>query len=148
MPEEPPEACEVVDLPDVGEAALVVVRPALADPASAAVHVLLDGTGAGRRRPGWPDGSRCTSARRSRWASPTTPPAAPAAGGRHGAGAGKLGVAATELTELDVEPAAAVLPEGVAVRQARGRRRWGVRPAPSDEDDDLQQVLARIPAQR
>jgi len=23
-----------------------------------------------------------------------------------------------------------------------------VRPAPSDEDDDLQQVLARIPAQR
>jgi hypothetical protein len=41
-------AGEVPDLPDVGEAALVLVRPATAAQASSAVHVLLDGTGAGR----------------------------------------------------------------------------------------------------
>ena len=59
----------------------------------------------------------------------------------------RLGVAATELTELDAEPALLVLPEGVAVPQAAASTTVvRVRPAPSDEDDDLQQVLARIPA--
>jgi hypothetical protein len=58
-------------------------------------------------------------------------------------------VAATELTELDAEPALLVLPEGVAAPPtAEATTVARVRPAPSDEDDDLQQVLARIPAQR
>ncbi len=147
---EPPEACEVVDLPDVGEAALVVVRPALAAPASAAVHVLLDGTGAGRAA------ARLAGRLALHLGAPIAVGVTDDADRRSGRRAAatvqalrKLGVAATELTELDAEPALLVLPEGVEVPQAA----WSttvvrVRPAPSDEDDDLQQVLARIPAER
>jgi len=144
---EPPEAGEVVDLPDVGEAALVLVRPATAAQASTAVHVLLDGTGAGRAAArlagrlalhlGAPiavgvtdDGDR----RSARRATATV------------YALRRLGLAATELAEPATAPALLVLPEGVAVPPTAG---WTtvvrVRPAPSDEDDDLQQVLARIP---
>jgi hypothetical protein len=128
----------------------LVVRPALTDPASAAVHVLLDGTGAGRAA------ARLAGRLALHLGAPIAVGVTDDADRRSGRRAAatvqalrKLGVAATELTELDAEPGLLVLPEGVAVPQAAGSTTVvRVRPAPSDEDDDLQQVLARIPAQR
>ena len=114
------------------------------------MHVLLDGTGAGRAA------ARLAGRLALHLGAPIAVGVTDDADRRSGRRATatvqalrKLGVAATELTELDAEPALLVLPEGVAMPPTAGPTTVvRVRPAPSDEDDDLQQVLARIPAQR
>jgi hypothetical protein len=144
---EPPEAAEVNDLPDVGEAALVVVRPALAAPASTAVHVLLDGTGAGRAA------ARLAGRLALHLGAPIAVGVTDDGDRRSGRRATatvyalrKLGLAATELAEPTAAPALLLVPDGGAVPPtAPSTTVVRVRPAPSDEDDDLQQVLARIP---
>src|SRR5690349_8227211 len=144
---EPPETGEVADLPDVGEAALVLVRPATAAQASSAVHVLLDGTGAGRAA------ARLAGRLALHLGAPIAVGVTDDGDRRSGRRATatvyalrKLGLAATELAEPAAAPAFLVVPDGGAVPPtAPSTTVVRVRPAPSDEDDDLQQVLARIP---
>jgi hypothetical protein len=59
----------------------------------------------------------------------------------------KLGLDAIELPEGGAVPGVLVLPEGAAAPPtAPSTTVVRVRPAASDEDEDLQQALARIPA--
>jgi hypothetical protein len=147
---EPPEDI-AAELPDVGDAALVVVRPAAAAPQSSAVHVLLDGSGAGR----------AAARLAGRLALHLGVPIAVGVSGDPDRRTGKratttvqalrrLGLDATELGEPGgSEPGLLVLPEGAAVPPTvPSTTVVRVRPAASDEDEDLQQALARIPAPR
>jgi Kef-type K+ transport system membrane component KefB len=160
VPEPPEGADPAADLPDVGEAALAVVRPAEGAHASSAVHVLLDGSGAGRAAVrlagrialhldapisvgGTGDPDR-RSARRATAAVEALR---------------RLGLDAAELSERPDAgaPAVLVVPEQggaqptaqpIAPPIAPSTTVIRVRPAASDEDEDLQQALARIPAMR
>jgi len=147
---EPPEGVDLAaDLPDVGEAALVVVRPAAATQASSAVHVLLDGSGAGRAA------ARLAGRLALHLGGPIAVGVSGDADRRTGKRAAaavqalrRLGLEATELGGPGGSaPGLLVLPEGAAVPPtAPSTTVVRVRPAPSDEDEDLQQALARIPA--
>jgi len=146
---EPPEGAETVDLPDVGDAALVVVRPADVGQATTAVHVLLDDTAAGRAAARL--AGRLAQHSGARIGVGVTGAADRRSGRRAVAtvqALRRLGLDAAELAELGGgEPALLVLPEGCAVPPtAASTTVVRVRPAASDEDEDLQQVLARIPA--
>ena len=146
VPEPPEGADPAVDLPDVGEAALAVVRAAEAPEASSAVHVLLDGSGAGRAA------VRLAGRLALHLGAPIAVGVTDDADRRSGRRAAstvqalrRLGLDATELPRDAGPPGLLVLP---------GRRRrlpaapsttvMRVRPAASDEDEDLQQALARI----
>ena len=134
------------EVPDLGEAALAVVRPAEAHRAPTLVHVLLDGEGGGRAalrlggRLALHHGATVavggTDDRRS---------------GRRAAASvaalRRLGIDAVELTASDNRaPDVLVLPEGSAEPPTASTTTVvRVRPAASDVDEDLQQVLARIP---
>ena len=149
---EPPETRTGGDaaagLPDVGEAALAVVRAAEAAPTSSAVQVLLDGSGAGRAA------VRLAGRLAQHLGAPiavgTTGEADRRAYRRAAAAVQtlrKLGLDAIELPEGGAVPGVLVLPEGAAVPPtAPSTTVVRVRPAASDEDEDLQQALARIPA--
>jgi hypothetical protein len=150
---EPQEDADIaaVDLPDVGEAALVVVRPAAAVRAAGqpfpAVHVLLDGSGAGRAAARLAGrlalnldapiavGVSGDTDRRTRKRAAATVQALRG-----------LGLDATELGGPGgSEPGLLMLPEGAAVPPtAASTTVVRVRPAASDEDENLQQALARI----
>ncbi len=149
---EPPETRTggkaAADLPDVGEAALAVVRAAEAAPTSSAVQVLLDGSGAGRAA------VRLAGRLAQHLGAPiavgTTGEADRRAYRRAAAAVQtlrKLGLDAIELPEAGAVPGVLVLPEGAAAPPtAPSTTVVRVRPAASDEDEDLQQALARIPA--
>jgi len=125
----------------------VLVRPATAAQAPGAVHVLLDGTGAGRAA------ARLAGRLALHLGAPIAVGVTDDGDRRSGRRATatvyalrKLGLAATELAEPAAAPALLVVPDGGAVPPtAPSTTVVRVRPAPSDEDDDLQQVLARIP---
>jgi Kef-type K+ transport system membrane component KefB len=149
MPEPPEGADPAVDLPDVGEAALAVVRAAEAPEASSAVHVLLDGSGAGRAA------VRLAGRLALHLGAPIAVGVTGDADRRSGRRAAtavqalrRLGLDATELPEWPGDagaPGLLVLPWVVAAQAtALSTTVMRVRPAASDEDEDLQQALARI----
>ena len=124
--------------------------------ASSAVHVLLDGSGA---RPG---GGAAAGRIALHLDAPISVgvngrprPAAPAAGGGDGAGVAQAGLDAAELSDGPTPgaPRCSCCPSRAAPCRtappiAPSTTVMRVRPAASDEDEDLQQALARIPALR
>jgi hypothetical protein len=149
MPEPPEGADPAVDLPAVGEAALAVVRVAEAPVASSAVHVLLDGSGAGRAA------VRLAGRLALHLGAPIAVGVTGDVDRRSGRRAAaavqalrRLGLDAAELPERPGDagaPGLLVLPWVVtAPPTAPSTTVMRVRPAASDEDEDLQQALARI----
>jgi Kef-type K+ transport system membrane component KefB len=144
---EPPEADGAAEVPDLGEAALAIVRPAEAGGTpTSLVHVLLDGEGGGR------------AALRLGGRLALHHGAAVAVGGTDDRRSGRRAtVAVAALRRLGIDatgfpadraPDVLVLPVGCAEPPtAPTTTVVRVRPASSDVDEDLGQVLARIPVQ-